>query len=89
MKIEKDKKKHFYGGIVMGGVLQSAAILLMPKQPIASIAIVFAIVVAISYGFELFSKISGKGHYEMLDAIAAVVGGVMGMVVVIVVKSFL
>lgn len=80
MKIEKDKKRHFYGGIAMGFVFQTTAIFFMPTQPVIATAIVFAAVVVISYGFELFSKITGMGHYEMLDAIAAAIGGVLGMV---------
>ncbi|MES2882524.1 MAG: hypothetical protein V4676_10275 [Bacteroidota bacterium] len=80
MKIEKDKQRHFYGGIIIGCVFQIAAMYLMPAQPVTATAIVFAAVVSISYGFELFSKFTGKGHYEMLDAIAAIVGGLVGMV---------
>jgi hypothetical protein len=27
-----------------------------------------------SYGFELFSKITGHGHYEIADAVASIIG---------------
>jgi hypothetical protein len=40
-------------------------------------------VVAISYGFELYSKYTGHGHYEVMDAVAAIIGGVLGMGVVV------
>lgn len=66
----------------MGCVLQIAAMYFLPAQPITATVIVFAAVVVISYGFELFSKFTGKGHYEMLDAIAAIVGGVLGMAII-------
>jgi hypothetical protein len=39
----------------------------------------FAAVVAVSYGFELFSLVTGRGHHEVLDAVAAVIGGIIGM----------
>ncbi len=81
MTIEPDKLRHFYGGIIMGGVFQGVGMWLLPSQPVLATATVFVIVVVISYGFELFSKFTGKGHYEMLDAIAAIVGGVLGMVI--------
>ena len=78
-KIAPDKWRHFWVGILMGAVLQSAAWLVLPQQPIAGILIVLAIVVLISYGFELFSLISGRGHHDVKDAIASIIGGVVGM----------
>lgn len=78
-KIAPDKWRHFWVGILMGAILQSAAWLVLPQQPIGGILIVLAIVVLISYGFELFSLISGRGHYDIKDAIASIIGGVAGM----------
>jgi hypothetical protein len=43
----------------------------------ALLAFIFSVV--IGYGFELFSKFTGKGHYELMDAVAAVVGAVLGL----------
>jgi hypothetical protein len=43
----------------------------------ALLAFIFSVV--IGYGFELFSKFTGKGHYELMDAVAAVVGAVLGI----------
>ena len=37
------------------------------------------LVVAVSYGFELFSLITGKGHYDVMDAVASIIGGILGM----------
>jgi hypothetical protein len=87
-KIEPDKWKHFYVGILMGVSMQAFFKWLIPGHLVTSTIITFVIVVAISYGFELFSKFTGKGHYEMMDAVAAVIGGVIGMGGVLLVQIF-
>ncbi|HTL09149.1 MAG TPA: hypothetical protein VL307_12850 [Chitinophagaceae bacterium] len=79
MKIAADKWKHFYVGIAMGVVLQGAASWLLPGRLYLATTLAFVVVVGISYGFELFSKFTGKGHYEVMDAVAAIIGGVIGM----------
>ncbi|WP_295119054.1 hypothetical protein [uncultured Chitinophaga sp.] len=78
MKIAQDKWKHFYVGIVMGIVLQAAAAWLLPSLLWAVIASL-AGSIAIAYGFELFSLYTGKGHYEVMDAIASVLGAIPGI----------
>lgn len=78
-KIGRDKWKHFFAGIVMGIVLQSFGWFLFPKQPVWATVTAFIPVIIISYGFELYSKYTGKGHYEVNDAIASAIGGVLGM----------
>jgi hypothetical protein len=81
-KIAPDKWKHFFVGIAMGGLLQTAGWwLLKDYLPWATI-IVFAIVVFISYGFELFSKFTGIGIYDIMDAVASVIGGITGMALI-------
>ncbi|MBX2921832.1 MAG: hypothetical protein KF746_06555 [Chitinophagaceae bacterium] len=77
-KIQPDKWKHFIVGIPMGSVLQIACNWLV-TNPLASGIIAFVIVAGISYGFELFSKITGLGRYDFMDAVASVIGGVLGM----------
>ena len=47
-----------------------------------SATIVFALIVVICYGFELFSKFTGWGYYEVMDAVAGIVGGMIGMAVI-------
>jgi hypothetical protein len=79
MKIEKDKWKHFFVGIAMGIVLQAFVWWLLKDYHLLATIVAFVIVVGISYGFELFSLFTGKGHYELLDAVAAVIGGALGM----------
>lgn len=63
----------------MGLVLPAAGIFLLPGHiyPVAILS--FIVIVAISYGFELYSKFTGHGHYDLMDAIASVIGGVVGM----------
>ena len=65
----------------MGAVLQGFMAFFLTDLALASF-IVFIIVIAVSYGFELFSKITGLGHYDFIDAIASIVGGVLGMALV-------
>lgn len=78
-KIAPDKWKHFYVGIVMGAVLEVAALLVFPGQLQQASLAALLLVVAISYGFELFSLITGKGHYDVMDAVASIIGGILGM----------
>ena len=78
-KIAPDKWRHIYVGILMGIVLQAAAFWLLRQQLVMGTLIVLFIVIAISYGFELFSKITGWGVYDIWDAVASVAGGVAGM----------
>ena len=83
IKIAPDKWKHFLVGIVMGATLQVFALYLLPGHFVTGIVATFIVVIIISYGFELFSLITKKGHYEILDAIAGVAGGIAGMAIVL------
>jgi hypothetical protein len=83
MRIAQDKWKHFWVGIAMGLLFQAVGMYLLPMHLYLATAISFIIVVAISYGFELYSKYTGHGHYEVMDAVAAIIGGVLGMGVVV------
>lgn len=80
-KIQKDKKKHFYVGIPLGLLLQLLAWYFFPFQPLLTITLSFTILTAGCYGFELFSLVTGKGHADNLDAIAGIIGGIVGMVI--------
>jgi len=79
MKIAPDKQKHFFVGIVMGAVLQIFFSLLLHAHHGLSITLAIIFSTAIAYGFELFSKFTGKGHYDVMDAIASVIGAVLGI----------
>ena len=86
MKIARDKWKHFFVGIAMGIVLQASLWYLFPGQLILETVIAIILVIAISYGFELFSKLTGKGHYDVNDAVAGIIGGVLGMVIILIIE---
>lgn len=79
MKIAPDKWKHFLVGIPMGAVLLGFCAYIMPSAPIKAALLAMLPVVGISYGFELFSKITGKGHYDVMDAFASILGGIVGI----------
>jgi hypothetical protein len=81
-KIAPDKWKHFYAGILMGLIVQAIGRWLLPHQPVLSVSITLLIVIIVSYGFELFSKITGLGRYDIMDAVASIIGGVAGMGIV-------
>jgi len=77
--IKRDKWRHFWVGIAMGVFLQLAGFWLLPHSAVTAIFAAFIIVTAISYGFELFSLFSGLGRYDVYDAVASIIGGVLGM----------
>ena len=85
-KIERDKWRHFYVGIAMGAFLQAILMWLLPLSITTITLLTLLLVIAVSYGFELFSKFTRIGYYEILDAIFSVIGGVMGMALILVVK---
>ena len=82
-KIQPDKWRHFYVGILMGVVLQFISWKMFTHNAVLSIGIALLVVVAISYGFELFSKITGMGRYDIMDAVASITGGVIGLALVL------
>ncbi|MDR6569177.1 hypothetical protein SAMN05660461_6252 [Chitinophaga ginsengisegetis] len=78
-KIAPDKWKHFFAGILMGAVLEVVSALTFPGRPLLAALVALAVVIVISYGFELFSLITGKGHHDVMDAVASIIGGITGM----------
>jgi VanZ family protein len=86
MRIAPDKWKHFFVGIVMGAVLQAFFSFLLGAHVGLSILLAFFFSVVIGYGFELFSKFTGKGHYDMMDAVAAVIGAVIGITIILLIQ---
>ncbi len=81
IKIAPDKKKHFLVAIPLGIMLQVFAQWLYPFQSGNAWLVSFILLVAICYGFELFSLITKKGHYDFIDALAGILGGVLGMAI--------
>jgi hypothetical protein len=86
LKIARDKWKHFFVGIAMGMVLQAFGWFVLPMRIVLDTIVAFIAVIIISYGFELYSKFTGKGHYEVNDAVAAIIGGVLVMAIIIMVE---
>lgn len=80
-KIGNDKKKHFFVGIPLGALLHFFSMYLLPAETAWSIAASFVALAAICYGFEWYSLVTGKGHADNLDAIAGILGGIIGMFV--------
>jgi hypothetical protein len=79
IKINRDKWKHFYVGIALGIMTTWLCHLYWPLQPVLSVVVSFIIIVSICYGFELFSLATGRGHYELKDALAGIIGGTLGL----------
>ena len=85
-KIAPDKWKHFFVGIVMGAVLQAFMMWFMPTHPILDTIAALVLSMTIAYGFELFSLVTGKGHYEVMDAVAGTIGGIVGMTLILMIE---
>jgi hypothetical protein len=79
LKIARDKWNHFFAGILMGMFVQLFLWTFFPLRHVLATILSFSVVVIVSYGFELFSLITGKGHYEFSDAVAAIAGGLVGI----------
>lgn len=75
----RDKWKHLLVCIPLGIVLQMGAMYAVPDRPILGFFLSFSLMVFIAYMFEVFSLITDLGYYEMLDAIASVIGGLLGI----------
>jgi len=86
MKIARDKWKHFFVGVVIGCVLQAFFSFLLDHHIIYSLLLSLIFSFAIGYGFELFSKFTGKGHYEFMDAIAVLLGFIPGIGIVFLIQ---
>ena len=67
----------------MGVVLQLFFDFLLPSNKGLAIGLAVLITAVVSYGFELFSKITGKGTYDMGDAWAGLIGGLLGIGIVV------
>ena len=89
MKIAPDKKKHFIVGIAMGAVLQTFFSFVLHGHRGLSVLLAILFSFAIAYGFELYSKFTGKGHYEFMDAIAALAGAIPGIGAVLLIQTLL
>lgn len=81
--IQQDKWRHFIVGLAMGLLFQRLVILFFPSFLWLGSAIVLALIIILSYGFELWSLVFKRGHYDILDAVAGIVGGILGMAIIV------
>lgn len=86
MKIAPDKWKHFFVGIALGAMLQLFFRFLLDTHIVPSVLLALLLSFAIAYGFELYSLFTGKGHYEVMDAVAAEIGAAIGIVTVVLIQ---
>jgi len=65
----------------MGIFLQVVCYYLLSGSFFPATVIAAILVVAISYGFELFSLVTKIGRYDFYDAVASVIGGALGIAI--------
>ena len=54
--------------------------------PVLGTMTALSFVTTISYGFELTSKLTGRGHYDLMDAAASILGGLLSIGVLLLLK---
>jgi len=86
IKIAPDKRKHFWVGMLMGAIFRIFTFYFFPSQYLLSIIVTFLLIIALTYGFELFSLITKRGHYEIMDAVAGSIGGTIGMGIILLIE---
>ncbi len=81
--ITPDKWKHFIVGMGLGLLLEYLVAQLLPAYLIIGSVIALILIMIISYGFELMSLLTKRGHYDLLDAVAGAAGGIVGIAIII------
>lgn len=81
LKIPPDKWKHIIVGILMGIVFLVIVHTFFSQYLVIGYIISFLLIAGIGYGFELFSLFTGLGHYDFMDAVATIVGGLVGIAI--------
>lgn len=79
LNIAPDKWKHIIVGLVLGIAFPALVSWILPGSLLMPVLLSFAAIGFIGFGFELFSKITGYGHAEVMDAVATLAGGVIGI----------
>ena len=87
--IKPDKWRHFFVGVGMGLLFEALLLHFLPLFAWTGSLVVLLLIAAISYGFELASLVFKRGHYDVMDAVAGVAGGVVGMgLIVLIIQLF-
>ena len=79
MKLEADKWRHIIAGFFIGLVLPLMGYYIFGLPIVSNYFLSFFGLVLISYGFEVFSFVTGMGHYDLVDAIVTAIGGLPGL----------
>ena len=87
-KIIWEKCGHFFVGITIGVVTQALIWWLLPPQIKLITVASLMLVMALNYGFDLYSKIKGKDHYKVLNAAAGTIGGAVGMALILIAQFY-
>lgn len=85
-KWERDKWKHFWVGIPLGMVLLAAALYVLPDRMVLAGVFALSLLIFICFMFEVLSLITDLGFYEIMDAVAGIAGGILGMIVFAIIK---
>lgn len=83
IKIAPDKWKHFFVGLVLAAATYLVAHYFFNFRTATVIVVSLGMVVTVSYVFELFSLVTGKGHYELMDAVAGIAGGAVAIAILL------
>ncbi|HTN46220.1 MAG TPA: hypothetical protein VL098_07710 [Flavipsychrobacter sp.] len=89
MKIDQDKWKHFYVGMLMAVFFQILLQLCFQLAFNEAVIVGFILVNIVGFGFELFSYMTKWGHAELKDAFATLLGGVAGAVLIVIARKVL
>ena len=77
-----DKGKNFMTGIAIGVATQAFLWMILPPQIKLVTLVSLIAVMVLNYGFDVYAK-RKKGNYEVLDAAAGTIGGVIGMTLIL------
>jgi len=80
MNWQKDKWKHFWVGIPLGMAILYFTLHSLPGRVCVSVYVAFSVLVFVCAMFEIFSLVTDLGFYELMDAVAGILGGVVGMI---------
>ncbi len=77
-----DKWKNFMTGIAIGVATQASLWMILPPQIKLVTLVSLIAVMVLNYGFDVYAK-RKKGNYEVLDAAAGTIGGVIGITLIL------